>query len=152
VSLSKIVRTAAAVFIVPALAFGAYVVAHGHLTPGGGFQGGAIIATSIVLLLVAFGEKAFKLAVSKNFLSALENIALLGFIAIAFLGLQATFFKNFIAGQGGLFGEIVSFGVNSGNINTAGTIPLMNFFVGLEVACALTIIIIVMYSGWSDKK
>lgn len=150
--LSKIVKTIAGVFIIPAIVFGAYIVAHGHLTPGGGFQGGAIIATSIALLLIAFGEKAFKKAFGKEFLSALESIALCGFIALAFLGLQSSFFKNFLANSGLVFGEKVAFGVNPGFLNTAGVIPLMNFLVGLEVACALTIIVLVMYSGWSEKK
>ena len=150
--LSKIVKTVAAVFTIPALVFGAYVIAHGHLTPGGGFQGGAIIATSIVLLLVAFGEKKFKSAVGKEFLAALESVALFGFIALAFMGLRTAFFSNFLANAGGIFGGSVGFGVNAGALNTAGVIPLMNFFVGLEVACALTIIVLVMYSGWRDVK
>ncbi|GAG41571.1 unnamed protein product, partial [marine sediment metagenome] len=129
--LSKIVRTVAVIFIIPALVFGAYIIAHGHLSPGGGFQGGAIIATSIILLLVAFGEKAFKKAFGEKFLSSLESIALLGLIALAFLGMQSTFFKNFLANARGLFGEAVGFGVNPGMLNTAGVIPLMNFLIGL---------------------
>jgi len=150
--LSGIVKAAAAVFIIPALIFGAYVIAHGHLTPGGGFQGGAIIATSIILLLVAFGEKGFKKAVGKDFLSALESVALFGFIALAFVGMKNAFFGNFLANAGGLFGKTVQFGVNQGTLNTAGVIPLMNFFVGIEVACALTVIVLVMYSGWGNAK
>ena len=150
--MTSIVRTVAMVFIIPAMVFGAYVVAHGHLSPGGGFQGGAIIATSVALLLVAFGEKTFKKAFSKRVLGFLEGIALVGFIGIAFLGLQSTFFRNFLANSGQLFGGIVPFGVNAGSLNTAGVIPLMNLFVGLEVASALTIILLVMYTGWSGKK
>jgi len=142
--MSKIVKTVSLAFLIPTLVFGAYVISHGHLTPGGGFQGGAIIATSIVLLLVAFGAKDFRKAVGKNFLSVVESIALLGFIALAFIGLGNSFFYNALANEGGLFGESVSFGVNMGVLNTAGTIPLMNFVVGLEVACALTIILIAM--------
>ena len=150
--LSRIVKTIASVFIVPGLVFGAYIVAHGHLTPGGGFQGGTIIATSIALLLVAFGEKSFRRAVGKNALTVLESLALFGFIGIAFLGLQSSFFHNFLANSGSLFGQSVRFGVNAGNINTAGVIPLMNFMVGIEVASGLAIIVIAMYSNWGEKR
>jgi len=150
--LSKIVKNVASVFIVPGLIFGAYVVAHGHLTPGGGFQGGTIIATTLALLLVAFGEKSFRKAIGKNALAMLESLALFGFIGIAFLGLQSSFFNNFLSNSGSLFGQSVQFGVNEGNINSAGVIPLMNFMVGIEVASGLTIIVIAMYSGWGERK
>lgn len=150
--LSRIVKTIASVFIVPGIVFGAYIIAHGHLTPGGGFQGGTIIATSIALLIIAFGEKNFRKAIGKNALAILESLALSGFIGIAFLGLQSSFFNNFLANSGLLFGQSVLFGVNLGNINTAGVIPLMNFMVGIEVASGLTIIVIAMYSGWGEKK
>ncbi len=149
--MSLVVKNAAAVFFIPALVFGVYVVLHGHLSPGGGFQGGAIIATSIALLLIAFGEKGFGKAFGKKALSALESLALAGFAAIAFLGLGSSFLRNFLANSGYLFGESVSFGVNQGNILTAGTIPLLNMLVGLEVACALSIILISMHSGGDSK-
>ena len=51
--MTKIVRTTADIFYPFCLAFGLYVVIHGHLTPGGGFQGGAVMATGAALLLVA---------------------------------------------------------------------------------------------------
>jgi multicomponent Na+:H+ antiporter subunit B len=35
------------------LTFGAYIILHGHLTPGGGFQGGAVFASGLALLIVA---------------------------------------------------------------------------------------------------
>ena len=51
--MTKIVRTTADLFFPFCLVFGLYVVVHGHLTPGGGFQGGAVMATGTALLLVA---------------------------------------------------------------------------------------------------
>jgi multisubunit Na+/H+ antiporter MnhB subunit len=44
--MTKIVRTTADLFFPFCLVFGLYVVVHGHLTPGGGFQGGAVMATA----------------------------------------------------------------------------------------------------------
>ena len=43
--MSVIVRTVCNVFTWFLMVFGAYVIIHGHLTPGGGFQGGAVVAT-----------------------------------------------------------------------------------------------------------
>ena len=36
--------------------YGIYIILHGHLTPGGGFAGGAIVAGSFILLILAFGN------------------------------------------------------------------------------------------------
>ena len=41
--------------------YGIYVITHGHLTPGGGFAGGAIIAGAFILLVLAYGSKLLKL-------------------------------------------------------------------------------------------
>ncbi|MEM4598632.1 MAG: MnhB domain-containing protein, partial [Candidatus Diapherotrites archaeon] len=143
---SKIIEFAASVLIIPIMTFGLYVIAHGHLTPGGGFQGGAIIATAFALLFVSFGQKAIN-SIRDDILVALECIALVGFIGLAFLGLTNTFFFNFLANSGLLFGKSVPFGPNSGIFNSAGVIPLMNFFVGLEVCCGLTLILLSILKG-----
>ena len=49
--MSKIVRTVANQLMAFVLVFGLYVIMHGHVTPGGGFQGGAIIASGVVMLM-----------------------------------------------------------------------------------------------------
>ena len=41
--------------------YGIYVIIHGHLTPGGGFAGGVIIAGSFILLILAYGSDFMKL-------------------------------------------------------------------------------------------
>ena len=55
--LSKIVRTVANQLILFIVIFGLYVILHGHITPGGGFQGGAVIVSGVVMLLVAFSSQ-----------------------------------------------------------------------------------------------
>jgi len=70
--MSAIVRTMTCLLLAPILLFGAYVVLHGHLTPGGGFQGGAIIATGMALFLVALGGERWR----KKLLSMLESTGL----------------------------------------------------------------------------
>ena len=143
--LSKIVRTIASIVFPFILIYGLYVIVHGHLTPGGGFQGGAVAASGSVLLLVAYGSVWTVKKVQEEKLSVLESLGALGFISLAFLGIiSATFFFNFLAGSGFIFGSIPPFGSNSGNINTAGLLPLMNLAVGLKVMVGLFAIVLTM--------
>ncbi|MEM4663127.1 MAG: MnhB domain-containing protein [Candidatus Diapherotrites archaeon] len=144
---SKIVEFAAVFLFVPILTYGLYIITYGHLTPGGGFQGGTIIATAFALLLITFGKSVLS-SVDQNIFLNLESAALVGFIGLAFLGLLTnTFFFNFLANTGPIFGSSVPFGPNVGIFNSAGVIPFMNLFVGLEVCCGLTIIIFLFVKG-----
>lgn len=140
--MSRLVRTVTDVMIVPIIIFGIYLILHGHLTPGGGFQGGAVVASATALLIVAYGA----MEKHKGTLSSLESTGLTLFIAIAFLGITSTMFFNVLAGEGMIFGEVVQ-GINAGNINTGGTVTLMNLAVGLEVSAALSLILWMMAKG-----
>ena len=53
--MSRIVRTMTTLIFGFIMVYGFYVIAHGHLSPGGGFQGGAIVASAFALLLVTYG-------------------------------------------------------------------------------------------------
>ena len=144
--MSKIVKTITAIALPLILIYGLYVIAHGHLTPGGGFQGGAIVASGLAMIVVAFGSVWTMKKVKEKQLSILESLGALGFISLAFLGLLFSanvFFDNFLIGQNSLpiFNEI---GQGLSNINTAGVIPFMNFAVGLKVIAGLFAIVLVM--------
>ena len=145
-SMSKIVRTTADLLFPFIMVFGFYVVLHGHLTPGGGFQGGAVIATGFVLLIVAHKIDDVTAVFSKVLFQNFETTGLFLFIgtALVALGFGFTFFMNYLANAGGLFGQVVPAGVNPGFLNTAGVLPIMNIAVGIEVLGGLSIIIIYM--------
>ncbi len=144
--MSKIVRTQANFLYPFILIFGFYIVAHGHLTPGGGFQGGAVIATGIALIAVAYGYDTIRKWVKKTSLTGAEAIGLFLFILTAFIGMSTSFFYNFLANSGLIFGARVPYGANSGYLNTAGTLPIMNLAVGIEVLGGLGVIILYMMS------
>jgi len=146
-SLSVIVRTICDVFAWFLAVFGVYVIIHGHLTPGGGFQGGAVVATLFAFLLVAYGGKKFIPFYKSNLFSWFETVGLLLFIGTGLVGLGTTFFYNFLAGQGGLFGSTVPIGPNSGVLNSSGIIALMNMAVGVEVIGGLSLILYYMFKG-----
>ena len=108
--------------------YGCYIILHGHLTPGGGFAGGTIIAGSFILLVIANGIQYFRLKKEKEESSLLEGAGILCFLLLATGGLLLTvpvFFKNLlpVGTPGALF--------------SAGVIPLYNIFIGIEVAAAL---------------
>ena len=79
--LSKIVRTVTNEFMLFIVVFGLYIIAHGHLTPGGGFQGGAVIVSGVVMLLVAFNSQELKKTLRERTLSIMESTGALIFIA-----------------------------------------------------------------------
>ena len=124
-------------FIAPIIfLFGLYIVFYGHLTPGGGFAGGVIMASAFILQILANGEILDKLRKEESGLEFLESGAILGFLIIAGLGLiissSFVFFSNFI--NKGVIGKLLS----------AGMIPLENIIVGTEVCAAITTIFIAL--------
>ena len=144
--MSKIVKTIANILFPFTTIFGLYVIAHGHLTPGGGFQGGAIVASGCILILVAYGSEWLMKKVNDQHLSILESLGALGFILVAFLGLGfgSVFFNNFLAGSHSLFGTLPAVGSRTADINTGGVLPLMNFAVGLKVIAGLFAVVFIM--------
>jgi energy-converting hydrogenase B subunit I len=141
--LSKIVRTVANQLILFILIFGLYVIAHGHLTPGGGFQGGAVIVSGVVMLLVAFSSQELKKSLRERLLSIMESSGALIFSILAFAGIGTVFFYNFLVGTP-IFGRIPATGPGPGDIWTGGFIPLMNLAVGLKVVAGLSAVVLAM--------
>ena len=152
--MTKIVRTTADVFYPFCLAFGLYVVIHGHLTPGGGFQGGAVMATGAALLIVARSYEDITSRLRKTVLKICEACGLMLFLLAGLSGLfrGLPFLANWMAATGKLFGHPVAFGPNPGDLSTAGLLPLLNVGVGVEVLGGLTIILLYMLSGIKEQK
>jgi multicomponent Na+:H+ antiporter subunit B len=77
--------------IVPVVqVFAFYVITHGHYSPGGGFQGGVMLAASIILLRISIGEESFE-RFPRDAGIALAGVgalcfALLGFLPLVFGG------------------------------------------------------------------
>ncbi|MDA3812980.1 MAG: cation:proton antiporter [Candidatus Cloacimonetes bacterium] len=116
--------------------FGLYIIVHGHLTPGGGFAGGVIMAGAFILQILANGNILPKLRKEEEGLEFLESSAILGFLILAGLGLLLSggvvFFANFM--EKGVLGNLIS----------AGFIPLENIVVGAEVCAAIATIFIAL--------
>lgn len=151
--MSKIVRTVANQLILFIFIFGLYIIIHGHITPGGGFQGGAVIASGAALMIVAFGSSRIQKGIKEKHLSILESSGAVIFIGLAFAGLAAAgvFFFNTLIGSL-VFGHTPPTGPNPGDIWTGGIIPLMNVAVGLKVFAGLSAIILVMALASSGEE
>lgn len=125
--------------------YGIYIVIHGHLTPGGAFAGGIILAGSFILLILAFGSEVIKLRKEETGSSFTESVAILATIILATAGFFAgsmVFFNNYL--PKGTVGELVS----------AGAIPLYNIFIGVEVAAAIVTIFLalVIFKEEEEKR
>jgi multicomponent Na+:H+ antiporter subunit B len=108
--------------------YGIYIILHGHLTPGGGFAGGAILSGAFILLVLAYGGELLKLKQKEAGSSVTESLAVLVFLLLATLALLLgtyVFFHNYL--PAGKIGHLVS----------AGVIPLYNMVIGIEVGAAL---------------
>ena len=131
--MSLIVKTITRLTVGLILLFGIYVVLHGHLSPGGGFAGGVVIALAFVHMMLAFGKDAAAKKISKNLASNLESIGALMFLSIAILGFfGGAFFLNLLS-KGEPF-----------NLFSAGTIPLSNVAISLKVGIGLLAIFLAL--------
>jgi len=122
------------------LVFGFYIIRNGHLTPGGGFQGGAIVATFLSFFLVAYGGKKFLAWVREGIYSTLELVGLMTFFILGCLGFPNSFLYNSLAVPYG--GEVWS-----NWLPPSGMIAFNNVSVGLEVIGALSLIVYYMYKS-----
>ncbi|NLC32759.1 MAG: hypothetical protein GX781_05635 [Clostridiales bacterium] len=111
------------------LLFGIYIILNGHLSPGGGFSGGAIISAGLILYLNAFGfEKSGRFFTNKTFV-------MVSFFSLSFYGIAKTY--SFYFGANGLDSGIPL--GTPGAIISAGLIMPLNIAVGLVVACTMYI-------------
>ena len=114
----------------PTVLFGIYVVAHGHLSPGGGFQGGVVLATALLLVYLAGRFVTYERLGPESYIEVAEGTAAAAYVGIGLAGLAlgAAYLDNFVP-----LGKI-------GDLFSAGTIPLINAAVGLEVAAAFVLL------------
>jgi len=110
------------------LLFGAYIFIHGHLTPGGGFQGGAVIASAY--LLIYLGCRRGRISSRRNTFT--ESFSGLVFVVVGAIGLALGghyFLYNYLP-KGILF-----------SLLSAGIIPVIYIAIGFKVGSELAGII-----------
>ena len=117
-------------FIGVIIVFGIYIVIHAQLTPGGGFQGGAILGTASVLVYLTTEERIYRQVTPKWLVEVAECVGAGGYALIGMAALLA----------GGAFLQNVLPLGKTGELASSGTIWLINFSVGLEVSAAFSML------------
>jgi multicomponent Na+:H+ antiporter subunit B len=110
---------------------GIYVIAHGHLTPGGGFQGGIVLATALHLLYIAGDYPALRRLRPQRAFEISEAGAAAAYVLLGLVGLVAA---------GAFLFNLLPYGT-LGNLASAGTVPLLNVAVGVEVGSAMVLLL-----------
>jgi multicomponent Na+:H+ antiporter subunit B len=110
--------------------FGFYLLAYGHTSPGGGFQGGVVMASGVILLVVARGAKAAEAFFPFRSLSAIEMVAFLAFIAAGLSGIVLSI---------GFLGNPMA-RVYTSAVPRVGMTLILNLIIGIEVGSGVSLI------------
>ncbi|MDQ4058171.1 MAG: sodium:proton antiporter [Actinomycetota bacterium] len=128
---SDAVREVGAALVAPAVLFGLYIVVHGHLTPGGGFQGGVVLATAPLLMYLIGEYRSFRRLAPEDLVETAEGSGAGGYVVVGIIGLLA----------GARFLDNVFPLGKPGDLVSAGMTPLLNLSVGLAVSAGLVLLL-----------
>ncbi len=141
--MSVVVKTVARAMTALILLFGFYIILYGHLTPGGGFAGGVILAVAYTLLMLSLSRHIALKKLNEFWASIFDNLGMLAFIVIGYIGLGFGYFIYNFIWHGHPF-KLVS----------AGIIPLCNISIGVKVGAALygIFILLSIYGRLTPKE
>jgi len=119
-----------------------YIILHGHLSPGGGFQGGVLIVALVALICLGHGYQKTIETFSYHLLHTTEGYASIFYVALGLLGVAmgAHFAENVLYTHGAI-----------GSLYSAGTILWMNVTVGVKVITGVGAISLLMLSVLQDS-
>lgn len=132
------VRRYALVVLPVALVTGVYIVAHGQLSPGGGFQGGVVAATALHLLYLGADYGALERVRPLGAYTAVDALCVSGYLVTGLAGV--------LAGTAFLANTLLPYGTFN-TLSSGGTVPVLNAAVGMEVASA----VVVLLAGFLDQ-
>lgn len=138
-SVTEILSTASQTLVPIIVLVGAYILVNGHLTPGGGFQGGAIIASGTLLMFLA--NPNHKL--NHTIIHVIESTSGIAFVAIGVIGVL-------MMDGGFLSNKLFDLGT-PGEVISAGAMPLINIFLGLKVGTELSNVLGIFVESQNEK-
>jgi multisubunit Na+/H+ antiporter MnhB subunit len=132
--MTLIVKTVSRIIIWLILLYGIYIVLHGHLTPGGGFGGGVILALGLLSILLAYGRDFALKWLRLPVLRKLDYSSALLFLAVGLAGLffARAFLFNFLS-KGKLF-----------SLLSSGVILPLNILIGVKVGLSLFLVVLAL--------
>ena len=130
-----IIKCGADKFLPFALTFGIYVILFGTISPGGGFQGGVIVASAVLLLYLGYGYSIVKRAINSEVIRVGEAVGAALYVCLGLVGIAygLNFCRNVFFNDGQV-GDLIS----------AGTITFMGYSVGFKVLCGVGFLLILM--------
>ncbi len=129
--MTVIVKTITRMSVWLIILYGIYIILHGHLTPGGGFAGGVIIALAFLNVMLAYGRKYTEQWLNVRIMYDLVSTGAILFLIIGIFGiaLKGSFLAN-ILDLGELF-----------KLESAGVIPIIDIFIGVIVSMGLFVMV-----------
>ncbi|MGY5060295.1 MnhB domain-containing protein [Streptomyces sp. 900105755] len=115
-----------------ALVTGLYVIAHGQLSPGGGFQGGVVAATALHLLYLGADYRALERVRPIGVFEVTDSLAACSFVVLGVAGV--------LAGTAFLANTLLPYGTFN-TLSSGGLVPLLNAAIGMEVASAVVVLL-----------
>jgi multicomponent Na+:H+ antiporter subunit B len=129
---SSAMRVAALLMVGPTAVIGWWLASHAQTNPSGGFQGGVVLASAFILVYLSGEFLTFRRLSPDTLLDAVEAVGAGGFAAIglAAIVMNLPYLYNYLP-----------LGQFPGAVSSSGTIALISFFVGIEVAAAFVLIV-----------
>ena len=132
--MTLIIKTVSRLIVGLIFLYGIYIILHGHLSPGGGFGGGVVLALGFLAILLAYGREETQKWLRLGFLKDLERASPLLFLGVGLLGLAmgSAFLANVLS-KGRLF-----------TLLSSGIILPLNVIIGLKVGLSLFLVVLAM--------
>lgn len=128
---SDAIRAWILAMVAPKICFGVYIVTHGQLSPGGGFQGGVILATAALIIYLGENFEVFKKIMSHPLVEVVEALGAGGFVAT---GVLAYFWhRPYLA-------NVLPLG-KANELTSGGTIAIISFLTGIEIMAGFVLIL-----------
>ncbi len=139
---SDAVRVVSFALLIPTFLFGLYLISHGQLSPGGGFQGGVVLASACLLFYVAFGFRNFEKIATPHWIEAIESLGASGYALVGILSLilGGVFLQNLLP-----LGE-------TGSLTSGGIVVLIDLAVGVEVASGFILMLLAYLEELMEEK
>lgn len=134
--MTLIVRTIIRALLPVILVFGVYLISYGHLTPGGGFQGGMALVGAVMSFYLAYGYEILRRFPHEE-LDLAEHIGALAYLVIGLVGLFAgtVFLTNLLNGG------------TPGSLFSGGFVFLLNLIVGVKVAAGTLLVLLILLAA-----
>lgn len=132
--MTLIIKTVSRLIVGLIFLYGIYIILHGHLSPGGGFGGGVVLALGMLAILLAYGREETQRWLRLRLLKDIEHASPVLFLGVGLLGMAmgSAFLANILS-KGRLFALLSS-----------GVILPLNVIIGLKVGLSLFLVVLAM--------